>query len=48
MVKLADFGPLGQLGANLRAAADCLYSAPEVLRKVCAVRPPFPSQHTYT
>ncbi len=34
MVKLGDFGPLGQLGASLRAAADCLYSAPEVLRKV--------------
>jgi hypothetical protein len=33
VVKLADFGPLGHLGCA-RAPEACIYSAPEVLRKV--------------
>ena len=36
-VKLADFGALGRIGGDRRAAAECIYMAPELLRKARAV-----------
>ena len=35
-VKLADFGALGRIGGDMRSAAECIYTAPELLRKARA------------